>query len=321
MSLFSDISQSLASVDWTKDFEVYTTPFRENWFNLLLASMVWFGIHAASTVICKSNGAFDRVVSNLKEADKAKNKVRSEKYYAHRANFDLNTKVTALCHAVVASSFSIYALATYSLDMMNVETIYETSPLWSFVCTLSAGYFFYDFVVAIWDMDPQYLIHGGFSFAIYGHASFPFMAHVGGLFLCYEISAIFLNLRWLLIQAGKGSSAIFNYVETAFAGFFILIRLGWGNWFATFYMHPLLFKMFFLGHPTAPHSRIASAIFSLANIAIQILNTYWASLIFGVLSRSLGRSKKSSKAISSTTSETTPAVEKKRSNKPKSKSA
>lgn len=291
----------------------------------MLASVFWFSIHAISTIVCKKTGAFARVVANLKEADAAKNRTRSAKWYNHRANFDLNTKVTALAHALVASTFSIYALYTYSLDMMNVGTIYEDAPLWSGVCTLSAGYFFYDLVVAVWDMDPQYLIHGGFSFAIYGHASFPFMAHVGGLFLCYEISAIFLNLRWLLIQAGKGASGLFSIVETCFAGFFLLIRIGWGNWFGTFHMHPLLFRLFFLGSPSEPHSRIAAAIFSLANIAIQILNFYWASMIINVLKRSLSRGKttKTPKAsdASKISSVEADKLEKKRSSKLKSKAA
>lgn len=49
--------------------------------------------------------------------------------------------------------------------------------------------------------------------------------HFWGLvFLAWEMSTIFMNLRWLLIQLGRTSSFFFSFIEVSFAVSFLFVR-------------------------------------------------------------------------------------------------
>ena len=123
-----------------------------------------------------------------------------------------------------------------------------------------------------------------------GYGIFPFAV---GWLLLGEISSIFLNLRWLLINSGRGASVSLTITNAAFAGAFFLLRVGvlWAG-----IAHELATTRPLLLAP--PYASPAWAIDTIcvAIVGAALLNAFWAVKIVRLATRPAGPTKSSAPA-------------------------
>jgi len=127
------------------------------------------------------------------------------------------------------------------------------------------------------------LHHAGFIFLTLigplGLHVFPFAA---GWLLLGEISTLFLNLRWFLIQSGRGDSAALHRTNYAFAATFFITRvviMALGLWHGVSRSAPIL-----LASPyNAPSWAVSTICITVGGGAL--LNAFWMYKIVRMASR------------------------------------
>lgn len=317
-----------------QDVAVFATPFIKNWKLLAVCTSVWFILHAFAvilwTVIYPS--VLRDITQRLIEADVKKGKRKSDKHYNYRAFFDLTVNTVAFFHAIVSSAGAAYAIYKYPFGTgYSSISPYDGTPLYQIISTLSAGYFVHDFVFSLIDLNPPFIVHGLLSFIIYGHATNPFYAYTGAVFLSFEFSTVFLHVRWLLINLGLTKSTAFGIINKLFLFFFVSIRLFLGPLFAFISFQPSVWSLIINilgGNPpttltvpynseiapspaissmadtffsltdtvtpktvSVPHSLTASLIFAFSNILLQLLNVYWVLSLYASQKRAAAKAK------------------------------
>jgi len=113
----------------------------------------------------------------------------------------------------------------------------------------------------------------------YGYRVLPL---TGGWLLLGEVSSIFLQLRWYLINSGQGESPMLQWTNYAFAGCFFLFRvvvLWIGLFDLLLHLRPVLIA--------PPHNASAGAINALCVIVVAcaLLNLYWLFKIVRMATR------------------------------------
>jgi hypothetical protein len=284
---------SFSSVDWSMDLNNYLQPFFDNIHLHLVSFAFWMFLHFASGYFYQNYTSF---IQNGVAAAMAKDKKkRPEEVHHRRVRLDLMIKTVALVHAVVSSAGAIVAFLDPRPAAISYADAYTLEPFYAGVCVISSGYFLYDFAMAIMERDIAFFLHGSLSYAIFGHSSYPFLNQVGALFLIYEISTVFLNIRFLMITTGATKHRMFNIIQWMFFGSFMLVRMGWGSYYSLLHMQPFLYNL--LTHQNGvPHSHIAVVIFSISNASLQALNIMWSGMMVKTIKRQLAGAKPADKA-------------------------
>ncbi len=144
------------------DLKWYTDAFARNARLTVVTSIIWFVVHIGAVFFWKIffPTVRETIIANMKIGDKKKNRERSERYYNHRASFDLYTKSVAFVHAIVSSVGAFYALYMWPAEGVHTISPYDPTPIYVYISVLSAGYFMYDFIVSVYDLDVSYILHG-----------------------------------------------------------------------------------------------------------------------------------------------------------------
>ena len=220
-----DAFAHLSKVDWSADLSAYITPFVQHGHYHLMSFAAWMAIHFISGYIYKNHtNMIKNAIQVAKNSDKLKGKERTDAYYDHEVSLELMIKTVALIHAIVSSAGAIVAFLDPRDTTITFERAYTYEPFYYNVVAISSGYFIYDFVMALYKRDIPFMIHGSLSYAIFGHSVAPFLNHTGAVFLMYEVSTIFLNIRSLMLSVGATTHALFNPIQYTFFGVFMLVR-------------------------------------------------------------------------------------------------
>ena len=291
---------------WSEDLQLFVRPYADAWQMGLVSLLVWGAIHLiASKVVCPM---FDVTYgASMKDSDVIKGKkVKADSWYTSHANFEASVKITALVHALVSSSGSLFAILSAKHLIMSTDTLYDQDALQRLILGISCGYFLYDFIIALSSFDIPFLIHGGMSSIIYLHAyGQSFCLQLGCFFLLYEFSTIFLNIRAIMIASGNGKHKFFPLIEKLFFGTFMFFRMVLGLGYSIFVTIPVLTSLVLSGKS---HSDIATILFIVANIAINGLNVMWSKAMIDIL---LGRGKRDSKPAATISTTSQPPQDKK----------
>ena len=280
--------------DWAADALILTEPYVKNWKLVGGATAFWFAVHIGFVLFWSIlfPSILPSIKQNMIDDDAKKGKpLKSDKFYSYRSKFDLYVKSTAWAHALVSSFFALYAVAHFPLNGgLSSISAYDSTPIYALASAISAGYFFYDFAVSVYDMDPQYILHGGFSFIIFAHSSYPFFAYFGALFLCFEISTVFLHMRWFLISTRQAGSKIFSVIHSLFVATFIGIRLVWGPVVSFGFFQPQAIRLFFT-EQAAPQSfaRVLTRNAEIAPASGDLLNDVAGKIIAATCGTPLGQ--------------------------------
>jgi hypothetical protein len=182
---------------------------------------------------------------------------------------------TTLAHALIQTTAATYVLAAHPELQKDLYGYTDVSA-----CTLafSCGFFAWDtfhHVLVAEKFELPFVIHGGVCMCIYflGNWPRPYLQWMGSLVLLYEVSSIFLNIRYLMLIAGRAQTLIFAVVEAAFCLLFLTIRLGLGLPISWFWLRQE-YESYYAGHT---RSVPITLLFVGANVITNSLNVFWAA--------------------------------------------
>jgi len=231
------------------------TLLKTNGLSFAVSVFIWFSLNIVARVIFSSS-----------------------KYRRLSSKSDYSPEKPALwlvsgIHGLVSSVSALYLLFT---SLVSVEKVWAYDDNTSILLSLSAGYFFYDFVFLLLSFrkgDEQFLIHHVFTFVLYAYAVFrPFAHYYGIVFLTWECSTLMLQLRKLMIMFGMQNSIYRHYNDIAFAVVFFLCRILWG-FFAS--IDVLGMFLFDYNHEVSMIHPIARYLIIVSLCALDTLNLFW----------------------------------------------
>lgn len=175
-------------------------------YGIIGATVIWFIIHTFFLYITKKfltkicrNIAFDMIKKKNKIIIPSNDPKKYEQKAIQMARKQLCTNLTAFLHAIYASSISIKYIienknTLYKAFTPEYNHVYDPNIIIYLIGT--CGYFVYDLILACWEFDIPYIIHGGFCTIFYSYTLTPYFLQVSCIYLIYEFSTIFIHLRW-----------------------------------------------------------------------------------------------------------------------------
>ena len=211
-------------------------------------------------------------------------------------NADWDVHVVALVHALISSIFGLwcyYRIATASpadkvfLNFVS-EPYFATNWYTTLLFEISAGYFMYDLIVVVRfykAYGKSFLLHSLFSIL----ATFTiYLSQVGHgfavLFLLYELSTPFMNIRWFLSSLDMKDTLLYSINGLVFTITFLLVRIVFGLSFSV----KIIINILTMEDPRIKIIRIP---FVLSAIILNSLNIFWFSQIYHGFMAHLKRSK------------------------------
>lgn len=158
------------------------------------------------------------------------------------------------------------------------------------ITILACGYFLWDMMISAYCSTPAFMVHGVVSFTVYSIGLSGFINYYACVFLIFELSNPFLNIRWFANHYGKSNNILARINEGVFMLVFFLCRIVWGFTQITIllvdFSQTYTRKDFQLGH---------AVILGLGNIVLDILNTYWFLIMVKIAKKKMLGAKASSK--------------------------
>jgi hypothetical protein len=196
---------------------------------------------------------------------------------------------TTFAHAVIQTTSATYVLAAHPELQRD---LYGHTDISACVIAFSFGFFVWDTFHHIFvaeKFEKEFVIHGVVCMLVYFFGNWPrqYLHWMGSLVLLYEVSSIFLNLRYMLIIAGRSKTSLFAGVEMAFALLFLSIRLGIGLPASWIWLRQE-YESYYAGHT---QSVAITLYFVGANVVTNFLNIFWAVGIVKKMAAKVGRNK------------------------------
>mmetsp|Transcript_16156 Transcript_16156/g.39358 ORF Transcript_16156/g.39358 Transcript_16156/m.39358 type:complete len:254 (-) Transcript_16156:403-1164(-) len=194
---------------------------------------------------------------------------------------------------IAASSLFILLIVPMSVwailydDELKETRVVGSTRFSRLVIHAAAGYFMYDSAVVLLHLHldgVQYLVHGVLCLITYGLAAlFDRYNYYGPVFLIFETTTIFINLRWCLVHLGLKDRPVYLYNGLALMVAWFVVRILFG----------LTMSAFFWRDTINNSSDIPKPImlwYTFSNFCLNGLNIFWFSKILkGVLSHVSGK--------------------------------
>lgn len=185
--------------------------------------------------------------------------------------------------------------------------IFETTSENVVICLMAAGYFLWDLFISMYCSTLPFVMHGLVSFVVYSIGLKPFINYYACIFLIFELSNPFLNIRWFSIKyqftpQNKNSTAknpkkqsmVGNFLtkfflinEVVFMLTFFNCRIVWG-----FVQIGLLINDFVIVRNDPRMDYLSASIIVLGNFLLDILNVYWFQTMARIAYKKLVSAKK-----------------------------
>lgn len=154
------------------------------------------------------------------------------------------------------------------------ERVFGSTGYLGLITTLALGYFTWDALIStvyVAYFGPGFLIHGIMSAMVYFIGLTPFIQYYAPIFILFEISTPFLNLRWFGLKIPGLIPESFQLVNNAILILiFFLVRICFG-WYQAF----TLFSDFYYLWDHELFSPFSAVIIFTGNMVLNVLNIYW----------------------------------------------
>ncbi|KAL6949106.1 hypothetical protein ACO0QE_001596 [Hanseniaspora vineae] len=179
--------------------------------------------------------------------------------------------------------------------------IFETTSENVVICLMAAGYFLWDLFISMYCSTLPFVMHGLVSFVVYSIGLKPFINYYACIFLIFELSNPFLNIRWFSIKyqftsladskkktvLGSLLTKFFLINEIVFMLTFFNCRIVWG-----FVQIGLLINDFVIVRNDPRMDFLSASIIVCGNFMLDILNVYWFQTMVRIAYKKLVPSKK-----------------------------
>ncbi|ODV87934.1 hypothetical protein CANARDRAFT_5242 [[Candida] arabinofermentans NRRL YB-2248] len=228
---------------------------------ILLGILVYHSIYTVSKIPVY----FSKTLQNVLKGDKSK--------------IDFCMRITSFIQATVICALG---LPLYNNDHLNKHRVFATTPYSEFYICLALSYFIWDALMSFYYLrlfGLGFLIHGIVSALVFFSASYASMIHYySPLFLLFEISTPFLNIRWFGLKFKDVIPEWFQLLNNIILILiFFFIRICWG-WYQVFWLAVDLWEH---KHDDRFVGWVATIILS-CNFVLDILNVFWFSKMMTV---------------------------------------
>ena len=180
------------------------------------------------------------------------------------------------CFCILPRSISVAVLTNWA----DLEEFYAFLPYVQTTFAISSGYFLWDILACLYLKNGiQFLAHGILCFALYVMGQHPFLHSFGNLFLLFELSTPFLNLRRLLSYMDKQNTVIFDVNQKCFGLFFFLFRIVFGVPLSAYFQYSAWHWIMSDTPKPSVHSYFVVCFNMLANVILNVLNIWWLYLL------------------------------------------
>lgn len=158
--------------------------------------------------------------------------------------------------------------------VLKNDRVFGYTPYAGLVATLALGYFIWDAsisLVYVKMFGVPFLIHGVVSAVMYYIGLGPFILYYSAIFILFEASTPFLNLRWFGLKFPGLFPSWFRFANNAILILiFFFIRICYG-WYQAFNL-----TVDFISNRSDPRFNLWGAVLIfLGNSTINALNIYW----------------------------------------------
>lgn len=193
------------------------------------------------------------------------------KTLSYKTRIDFHIHVVSLVQSVLILILIIPCF--YDLDLAE-DRVFGYTPYSGFVTTMALGYFLWDSVMSIWYVQYfgiGFLVHGIVSSAVFAIGLSPFISYYAAVFILFELSTPFLNLRWFGLKVPGLFSETFQLINNAvLILIFFFVRICYG-----FYQAFNLFSDFYVNYQDERFHTTGAIIIFTGNVVLDILNLYW----------------------------------------------
>ena len=181
------------------------------------------------------------------------------------------------------------------VDYLNqaTERIFGYTVLNEKITILACGYFLWDMVISAYCSTPAFMVHGVVSFTVYSIGLSHFINYYAAVFLFFELSNPFLNLRWFANHYKKSDNILAKLNEITFMVMFFVCRIAWG-----FLQIGLLITDFTLTYTDPRFQMVHALVITSGNFVLNILNLYWFMIMLKIAREKIFNKKDNKKVKS-----------------------
>jgi hypothetical protein len=191
-------------------------------------------------------------------------------------------KLVGTLHNSLAIPMAAAVLLSPDVGRAAVGTArtHAASPLSLAMCVVSASYFLYDLACCLLRFEqegPAYLVHAVCCLFVYAYAAtFSQTLHWHGAgFLFWELSTVFVHVRWFLYQSGRADTQLYLINGALLALTFFLARNVGGALLSLAFFRDTAEELRLAAQGRSDFAPSAMWTYRVANVALNALNAVW----------------------------------------------
>lgn len=151
-----------------------------------------------------------------------------------------------------------------------LERVFGSTPVNDQVAILACGYFLWDMAISAYCSTPAFMVHGIVSFTVYSIGLSHFINYYAAVFLIFELSNPFLNIRWFSNHYKLSHTKLAQLNEAVFMTIFFFCRIAWG-----LVQVGILIADFSVCYTDPRFQQGHAFIITAGNSILDVLNIYW----------------------------------------------
>lgn len=188
-------------------------------------------------------------------------------------------------------SFECLLSANYKFEYPTaIDRIFTRHRDTEVVCIFAIGYFIWDIYISVFYSTLPFVLHAVVSTLVFCIGLKPYIQFYAPVFLLFELSNPFLNVRWFTVRYFSRSNRFLNFIQTinnlALLLMFFCARICWG-WFQ---IGKLVYD-FYQVHTDPRFLTMETAIIVCGNLVLDVLNLVWFSTMVSIAFKTITGAK------------------------------
>lgn len=193
-------------------------------------------------------------------------------------------------------SFECLLSQNYRLEYPTaIDRVFTRHRDTEVVCIFAVGYFLWDIYISIFYSTLPFVLHAVVSTSVFCIGLKPYIQYYAPVFLLFELSNPFLNVRWFTVRYFSRNSKFLNCIQTVNNLVLLLMffgaRICWG-WFQ---MGKLVYD-FYQAYGDPRFLKLDTTIIVVGNLVLDVLNLVWFSTMVSIAFKTITNKKASASA-------------------------
>ncbi|GME69242.1 unnamed protein product [[Candida] boidinii] len=188
-----------------------------------------------------------------------------------KIRLDFSIRIVSFLQSILIVGLSI---PCFQNDILNEDHVFAQTPYGSMLCAFATGYFVWDMIISLFYVQLfgiGFFVHGFVSTIVFLIGTSGYIQYYAPIFLLFEISTPFLDIRWVGLKFPgliSDTAQLVNNIILILT--FFVVRICWG-WFQVF----RLACDFYVARNDPRFNVLFSTIILSCNFILDLLNFYW----------------------------------------------